>query len=69
MAEIEISVLTKPCLGHRIATIEDVQRHAATWSRHRNRRKATMNWTLNRKDDRRVFPELYRKNLRDEVLI
>lgn len=60
MAEIEISVLTKQCLGRRIATIEDVQRQAAIWSRDRNRRKATINWTFNQRDARRVFPELYR---------
>ncbi len=60
MAEIEISVLTKQCLGRRVATLEDVQRHAAIWSRDRNRRKATIRWTFNRTDARRVFPELYR---------
>lgn len=63
MAEIEISVLTQQCLGRRIAALEDVQRAAARWSRDRNRRKATINWTFNRKDARRVFPELYRKQL------
>jgi hypothetical protein len=63
MAEIEISVLTKQCLGRRIATLEEVQRHAAKWSRDRNRRKATICWTFNRRDARRVFPELYRHKL------
>jgi hypothetical protein len=63
MAEIEISVLTKQCLGRRIATLEQVQRHAAKWSRDRNRRKAMIRWTFNRRDARRVFPELYRQKL------
>lgn len=63
MAEIEISVLTKQCLGRRIPAIEEVQRHAATWARDRNRRKATIDWTFNNNDARRVFPELYRKKL------
>ena len=63
MAEIEISVLTKQCLGRRIGTLEEVRRHAATWSRDRNRRKAKINWTFNRRDARRVFPELYRHKL------
>ena len=63
MAEIEISVLTKQCLGRRLATLPNVQRHAAIWSRDRNRRKATINWTFKRSDARRVFPELYRKAL------
>lgn len=63
MAEIEISVLTKQCLGRRLAALEDVQRQAAVWSRDRNRRKATIHWTFNHSDARRVFPELYRHKL------
>jgi hypothetical protein len=63
MAEIEISVLTKQCLGRRVATLEEVQRHAAKWSRDRNRRKAKIRWTFNRRDAKRVFPELYRQKL------
>lgn len=61
MAEIELSVLTKQCLGQRLATIEEVQRHAAIGARDRNRSKSMIRWTFNRKDARRVFPELYRK--------
>jgi hypothetical protein len=63
MAEIEISVLTKQCLDRRIAVLEDVQRQASIWSRDRNRRKATINWTFKHEDARRVFPELYRHKL------
>lgn len=63
MAEIEISVLTKQCLGRRLAALADVQRHAAAWSSDRNRRKATIRWTFNHSDARRVFPELYRHKL------
>lgn len=63
MAEIEISVLTRQCLGKRIATIQEVQQQSAIWSRIRNRRKATINWTFNNNDAKRVFPELYRKKL------
>jgi hypothetical protein len=63
MAEIEISVLTKQCLDRRIAVLEDVQRQASIWSRDRNHRKATINWTFKHEDARRVFPELYRYKL------
>jgi hypothetical protein len=63
MAEIEISVLTKQCLARRVATLEDVRHHAAVWSVDRNRRKATICWTFNHTDARRVFPELYRHTL------
>jgi len=62
MAEIEISVLTKQCLRRRLARLEAVQREAAAWSRDRNRRKATICWTFNHTDARRVFPELYHRH-------
>jgi hypothetical protein len=62
MAEIEISVLTKQCLRRRLASLEAVQREAAAWSRDRNRRKATICWTFNHTDARRVFPELYHRH-------
>lgn len=63
MAEIEISVLTKQCLSRRVATMEEVERHLAIWSAHRNRRKATIQWTFHQADARRAFPELYRHKL------
>jgi DDE superfamily endonuclease len=63
MAEIEISVLTKQCLDRRLPNLDDVQAHAAAWSRHRNRKRATITWTFQRTDARRVFPELYRSKL------
>lgn len=63
MAEIELSVLTRQCLRRRLARIDSVQRHASIWPRKRNRLKATINWTFNRNDARRVFPELYRQKL------
>ena len=63
MAEIEISVLTKQCLGRRLPTIERVQSEASEWSQHRNRKKTKINWSRQRKDAQRVFPELYRKRL------
>ena len=63
MAEIELSVLTKQCLGRRLASLEMVRHEAAVWSRDRNRCKATICWTFNHTDARRVFPELYRHKL------
>ena len=63
MAEIELSVLTKQCLARRVATLEEVRHHAAAWCSDRNRRKATIRWTFNHTDARRVFPELYRHKL------
>jgi transposase len=63
MAEIELSVLTRQCLGRRLPAIENVQSQASAWSRQRNRRKATIQWTFNQRDARRVFPELYRNTI------
>lgn len=63
MAEIEIAVLTKQCLDRRLPTIEHVSQQAAAWSRQRNRKRATIRWTFNRNDARRIFPELYRPKL------
>lgn len=63
MAEIEISVLAQQCLGRRIATVDKLRGELSHWSRDRNREKAKINWTFNRKDARRVFPELYRNKL------
>jgi transposase len=63
MAEIEISALTKQCLGRRLSELELVQRHVAAWSRERNRQRITIDWTFRRADARRAFPELYRPKL------
>lgn len=63
MAEIELSVLTKQCLDRRVPSLEEVQRHVAAWTRDRNRKQITIDWTFKRTDARRVFPELYRPRL------
>lgn len=63
MAEIEISALDRQCLNRRLSTFEAVERNAAACSRDRNRKKITINWTFQRTDARRVFPELYRPKL------
>lgn len=63
MAEIEISALTKQCLGRRLSELKIVQRQVAAWSRERNRQRITIDWTFRRADARRVFPELYRPKL------
>ncbi len=62
VGEIEVSMLTKPCLLRRLSGIEDIGRPAAVWSRDHNRRKAAIRWTFNHTDARRVPPELCRKN-------
>ena len=61
MAEIEISALQRQCLARRLSAIDEVQHELSHCSRARNRKKITINWNFNRKDAKRVFPELYRK--------
>ena len=61
MAEIEISAIQRQCLSRRLATLDDVQHELSHCSRDRNRKKIRINWTFNRKNAKRVFPELYRK--------
>jgi hypothetical protein len=63
MAEIEISVLDKQCLGRRISCIETASREVTAWKHSRNRLGIGIDWTFNRRDARRVFPELYRNKL------
>ena len=61
MAEIELSAINKQCLDRRLSSLEQVQSQLSHCSRDRNRKKTRINWTFNRKDAKRVFPELYRK--------
>jgi transposase len=61
MAEIEISVLTKQCLGRRLNTMERVASEASIWARQRNRRRIPIHWTFRHADARRLFRELIRK--------
>jgi DDE superfamily endonuclease len=63
VAEIEISVLSRQCLNRRLPTRERVQREVAAWRRRRNRLGIGIRWTFGRKDARRVFPQLYMKQL------
>ncbi len=63
MAELEISAISRQCLDRRLPTFEDVVREAAACSRDRNRQKIMIEWTFQRADARRVFPELYRPKL------
>jgi len=63
VAEIEISVLSQQCLDRRLPTRERVQHEVAAWQRRRNRQGIGIRWDFDRKDARRVFPQLYMKQL------
>jgi transposase len=44
MAELELAVLTRQCLGRRLATQERVAREVAAWQAARNAARATITW-------------------------
>ena len=55
-AEIEISLVSRQCLGHRrIADLAELRRATAAWARRANRRRTRVNWTFDRRKARRVF--------------
>jgi len=62
MAEIELNVLTRQCLGRRIDDVVLVQSEVTAWQRHRNNLDATVNWQFTtekaRVKLRRLYPTL-----------
>ena len=44
IAESELSVLTRQCLGCRIASIDTVDRQATAWKSDRNQRQIGVDW-------------------------
>jgi hypothetical protein len=60
MAEIEISVLVRQCLGRRrIAEAEILRREARAWSGERNQLGASVDWRFTTKDARTKLRRLY----------
>jgi hypothetical protein len=48
MAEIEIGILEKQCINHRIPTESDLISQVNAWQKHRNQQRKTINWTFTR---------------------
>src|SRR5947209_20339411 len=59
MAEIELSVLARHCLAHRIPTVEAVQERVATWQQERNQAHAGIDWRFTAADARIKLKHLY----------
>lgn len=59
MAEMEFSVLTRQCTRRRLASIEQVSREVAAWTRARNATRATIDWLFSLDDARRKLKRLY----------
>jgi len=62
MAEIELSVLTRQCLNHRIAEADVLEKEVAAWVKDRNDKQVTINWQFTtdkaRIKLRRLYPSL-----------
>lgn len=59
MAEIELSVLTKQCLGRRISDIKILQREAKAWTDRRNTSQTGIDWQFTTADARIKLKHLY----------
>ena len=59
IAEIELSVLHRPCLCRRIEDIASLEREALAWERERNAAEATIHWQFTSADARIKLRRLY----------
>lgn len=61
MAEPELSVLTRQCLGERIDSIDAVLRESTAWTRDRNEKQTGVNWQFTTENARIKLRHLYPK--------
>ena len=59
MAELELAVLTRQCLGRRLATLADVTREVAAWQAPRNHAAVGATWRFTTTDARTTLARLY----------
>lgn len=59
MAEIELSVLAKQCLGERVASVDNLKEDVRLWTRQRNDRRSTVDWRFTTDDARVKLKRLY----------
>ena len=59
MAELEIGVMSRQCLGRRIATIEKMAAEVQSWVAERNKEKTTVRWQFTTADARIKLRHLY----------
>ena len=59
MAEIELSVLNRQCLNHRIESMEELKREVAAWEQERNERQVVVKWQFTTADARIKLRRLY----------
>lgn len=59
MAEIELNVLIRQCLSHRIGSIEQMRREVACWQAQRNNLRARIDWQFTTDQARIKLKRLY----------
>ncbi len=59
VAEIELGILTRQCLGRRIADLPTLQCQTAAWEAQRNSRHRTIDWRFTTADARIKLKHLY----------
>ncbi len=59
MVEIELSVLSRQCLGQRIGDIDTLQRQVSAWQQRRNAQHATVHWQFSVQNARTKLTRLY----------
>ena len=59
MAEIELSVLSRQCLGRRIESAEEMEREVGAWQDDRNEREVGVQWRFTTADARIKLRHLY----------
>ncbi len=61
VAESELSVLTRQCLGRRIAALPEVAKQAEAWGVRRNRKQVGVDWQFTTENARVKLKQLYPK--------
>jgi DDE superfamily endonuclease len=61
MAEIEIGIVERGCLGKRVASLDELTRRIAALEAERNEAQATINWLFTTTDARTKLARLYPK--------
>jgi len=59
MAELEIGVMSRQCLGRRIATMDKMAGEVQAWVTQRNNQKTTVHWQFTTADARVKLQHLY----------
>jgi hypothetical protein len=61
MAELEIGVMSRQCLGRRISSLEKMKDEVQSWAAQRNNNKTTVHWQFKTADARIKLRHLYPK--------